>query len=480
MLKIFQRKKIDFTEGPLFWKLVTFMIPIIATSLLQILYDVADKIVVGQFSGDPNALGAIGSTSFISGLIINFMIGVGAGAGVVVAQAYGAKDDKAVSRSTHNAVILGLLLSTVMTVIAFTTAAPLLRLLDTEETLFDSALLYLNIIYSSIFASAIYNIGASILRAIGDSSTSLNIGMISGLINVILNLFFVIVCGMSVAGVAIATVISKYYSAAAVMIVLYRRKGESYAFDPRKMIIHKPTILRMLRLGIPTGLQSACYSLGNMASTAAINSFPGTVYISARSIATDIDHLAHAFASAFLPAALTATGQNYGAKQPKRIRSVLTCTLIQATIVVSIVSGGLLIFLEDIAHLFINSTDPLLAEKVEAVKIWCSVMLPAQVIAALLNSAMGVVRGLGFSVIPLVINLVGTVGLRLVWIYGIFFVFEELHTFNFLVYMYPVSNGLTMLAATVLCLIATHQLKKKLMKEAQGGEPENEKQPAEA
>lgn len=459
------KRKINFTEGPLFTKLLIFMLPIVATSLLQILYDVADKVVVGQFSGDPNALGAIGSTSFISGLIINFMIGVGAGAGVLVAQAFGAKDNEALSRSTHNAFILGAYLSLVMTVIAYLTASPLLKLLDTDAELFDSALLYLNLIYSSIFASAIYNIGSAVLRAIGDSSTSLRIGIVSGLINVLLNLFFVIVCGMSVTGVAIATVISKYYSAISIVLNLYQRKGESYAFDPKKLIPHKPTLLRMLRLGIPTGLQSACYSLGNMASTAAINSFPGTVYISARSIATDIDHIAHAFVSAFLPATLNATGQNMGAKQPKRIKRILVFSLAQAIVVVSIVSGVMLLFLNNISAMFVSASDPLYAEKLAAVAEWCSVMLPAQIIAAVLNVSIGVVRGLGYSVIPLVINLVGTVGLRLAWIYGLFFAFEELHTFFFLVLMYPVSNGTTALAALVLCVIAIARLGKKLSKE---------------
>ena len=465
MLNIFKRKKVDFTEGPLFTKLLVFMLPIVATSLLQILYDVADKVVVGQFSGDPNALGAIGSTSFISGLLINFMIGVGAGAGVVVAQAFGAKDNEGISRSTHNAFILGASLSIIMTAVAYITATPLLKLLDTDADLFDSALLYLNILYSSILATAIYNIGSAVLRAVGDSSTSLKIGMVSGLINVVLNLFFVIVCGMSVAGVAIATVISKYYSAAAVIFSLSRRKGESYAFDPRKLIAHKPTLLRMLRLGIPTGLQSACYSLGNMASTAAINSFPGTVYISARSIATDIDHIAHAFVSAFLPATLNASGQNMGAKQPKRVKRILAFSLAQAVVVTSIVSGVMLLFLDNISAMFVSASDPLYAEKLEAVSTWCSIMLPAQIIAAVLNVSIGCVRGLGYSVIPLVINLVGTIGIRLAWIYGLFFAFEELHTFRFLALMYPISNGTTALAGLVLAIIAIARINKNLARE---------------
>ena len=480
MVNILKRKKIDFTDGPLFWNLLSFMIPIVLTSLLQVLYDTADKIVVGQFSGDPNALGAIGSTTFISGLIINFMIGVGAGAGVLVAQAYGAKNESGVSRATHNAFILGAGLAVVMTVIAYSTAAPILRLLDTKEEVFDSALLYINIIYSSILASAIYNIGASVLRAIGDSSTSLTIGMISGLINVVLNVFFVVVCGMSVEGVAIATVISKYYSAATVVIHLYKKKGESYAFDPKKLIAHKPTILRMLRLGIPTGLQSACFSLANLASVAALNSFDGTIYISARSIATDIDHFTSVIAGAFLPAALNATGQNAGAKRPDRIKKIFLYSIIQATVIVGVISNLFKIFAGELSLLFIEANDPFITEKITAVKVWCERLLTLQFLLGVLNAATGVIRGLGYSVLPLIFNLIGTVGSRLAWVYLVFFNLETrtLEDFRTLSAMYPISWGVTAVLIGSLCIVAFMRLEKEIkqnadtQKESDGDLPE--------
>jgi Na+-driven multidrug efflux pump len=206
-----------------------------------------------------------------------------------------------------------------------------------------------------------------------------------------------------------------------------------------------------------------------MASTAAINSFPGTVYISARSIATDIDHIAHAFVSAFLPATLNASGQNMGAKQPKRVKRILAFSLAQAVVVVSIVSGLMLLFLDNISAMFVSASYPLYAEKLEAVSTWCSIMLPAQIIAAILNVSIGCVRGLGYSVIPLVINLVGTIGIRLAWIYGLFFAFEELHTFRFLALMYPISNGTTALAGLILAIIAIMRLNKKLALEEETG-----------
>ena len=450
------RRKIDFTEGPLFWRLIQFMIPIILTNMLQVLYDTADKIVVGQFSGDPNALGAIGSTTFISSLVLNFLIGIGAGAGVVVAQAFGSKKDEDVSRAAHNAFILSFGMAIVLTVIAYSTAAPMLRLLDTKEEVFDSALLYINIIYSGIFATSIYNIGASILRAIGDSTTSLNIGMISGLINVVLNVFFVVVCDMSVAGVAIATVIAKYCSALSVIVHLWRKKGESYAFSPRKLIPHKKTILRMLRLGIPTGLQSSCYSIANLASTAAINSFDGTVYISARSIATDIDHITSTIAAAFLPASLNAAAQNAGAKRPDRIKKILLYSCLQAAVIIGILSNILRIFAGEVSLIFIEANDPFLAEKVTAVKTWCGHLLTFQLVLATLNAATGVIRGLGYSLLPLIFNLIGTVGTRLAWIYLVFYKIETrtLEDFRTLSTMYPLSWAVTAILIGSLCVYA--------------------------
>lgn len=477
------KRKIDFTNGPIFWRLLWFMLPIVATNLLQVLYDTADKIVVGRFSGDHNALAAIGSTTFITNLMINLMIGVGAGASVVVAQAYGARDNKKVERSVHNAFILGLGMAAVMSIIAYSTAAPLLRLLDTKDELFDSALLYARIIYTSILATAIYNIGASVLRAIGDSSTSLRIGMVSGLLNVILNLFFVIVCKMSVEGVAIATVMSKYYSAGAVLWILYRkRRGESYAFNPKKLIPEKAIILRMLRLGVPTGIQSACFSIANLAATKALNSFPSEAFIAARSIGTDIDHITSTIAGAFLPATMTATAQNVGARRPDRIKLVFWYSMIQATVIVGVISNVLRVFAEPIAKLFIEPNDPDLEVKVAAVATWCGVLLTLQMLAGILNAGTGVVRGLGYSFIPLMLNLVGTVGSRLTWIWLVFNRLPErgMAEFKTLAYMYPISWGATALFISILCIVAFVRLERTVNERAAAKEAKAAKLAAEA
>ena len=440
MLKIFQRKKIDFTDGPLFWKLVTFMLPIIATSLLQILYDLADKIVVGQFSGDPNALGAIGSTSFISGLIINFLIGVGAGAGVLVAQAYGAKDDDAVSRSTHNAFILALILSTVMSIIAFATASPLLRLLDTDETLFDSALLYLNIIYSSIFASAIYNIGASVLRAIGDSSTSLSIGLISGLINVLLNLFFVIVCQIAVAGVALATTLSQVLSMILTIRCLMKSEGMCH-LELRKLRIYKDKLLQLLRIGIPAGLQGCVFSFSNVIIQSSINSF-GAAVISGNTASASIDGFMFCALDAFNQTTTSSISQNMGARQYKRSEKVVKyCTVL--VIAIGLFLGTMcIIFREPLVGIYAKEADVI---GYGAYRLL--IVSPAFFTAGLMNMMGGVNRGLGYAVLPTVVALIGACAFRIVWIFTLFAAMPTL----FMLYIsYPITWALTA-AAHYVC-----------------------------
>ena len=465
MTAVKKKKKIDFTEGPLFWRLVIFMLPIIANTILQHLYNSADKIVVGQFSGDPNALAAIGSTTFIPGLIINFMVGVTSGAGVLVARAVGAKDKDEISKTSHNALILGASLGLILMTVGLLISDPMLRLLGTNPEVFDNALLYLRLIFLGVVGTGIYNAGGAILRANGDSFTTLRIGIAAGLLNVLLNLFFVIVCGMSVAGVAIATSVAKYFSATCVLIILRRRRTEAYTFSPKKLIPHKSTLLKMMRLGIPTGLQSTCFSITNLASTAAINSFGNTAYVAARTISGDIDSIISAMASALTPAAMNATGQNAGAKKPDRIRKVLFYLMLQGGVTIFVTAQLMKIFAPQLALLFIDASDPNLAEKVNATVEWVTVMLSSYFLAGLLNPALGVIRGLGYSLISLWINIICTCGVRFAWIYLVFYQVPEFHTFPGLALMYPVSWPVAALAAFIVALLVIKHFRRKIAEE---------------
>ena len=219
--------KKNFTEGPLFFRITLFALPIMLTGMLQIFYGMADHIIVGRYSSDPNALAAVGCTGSLTSLIVNLLLGLGGGAGIVVAQCYGAKDDERVSKAVHTSLIFSLIGGIVFSALGLLVSRPVLTLMGTNPEILDSATLYFRIICIGIPANAVYNFGAAILRSTGDSKTPLIILSSTGIVNVLLNLFFVIVCHMSVEGVAIATIASQYLSAVAVIIVLMLKKGES-------------------------------------------------------------------------------------------------------------------------------------------------------------------------------------------------------------------------------------------------------------
>ena len=456
-------KKIDFTDGPLFWRMLTFALPIIATAILQNLYNVADKVVVGQFSGDDGALGAIGSTSFFSSLVVNFLFGMSAGVGVIFSQLKGANDTKRMKRAVSTALILGVITAAVMSVIGYALAEPVLTLLGTKENLFDSALLYVRITFTGLLAIALYNMGAAILRAVGDSKTPLIIGAVSGAINVLLNIFFVCVCGMSVDGVAIATVASQYFSAVAVLILIFKRKGEPYHISKEDITFDGALSLHMLRLGVPNGIQSACYSITSMITSWAVNSFP-EAYVSARSIALDIDHVVSAFVSAFCTVTMTAVGQNYGAKKPDRVKKSFGIGFIQSLVIGLVVSLTMFVFRREVAMLFVSPDNELYHEIINATVEWTGVMLSLYFVQGLLQSVTGTVRGMGYSFSSMLINLIGTCGVRIAWVYLVF-PLEPFHTFPGLALLYPVSWAINGILLTFLAIYAFVKFNKEMQKE---------------
>ena len=451
------KKRIDFTEGPLFWKLIWFAAPIAATGLLQMLYNAADKLVVGQFSGDPNALGAIGCTATLGALIINFMAGIGSGVGVVVAQLYGGKRYDDTSRAVHTSLVLGFALSIALTALGYVTLEPLLRLLGTQDVYMENAVLYLRITYLGITATAIYNFGASILRATGDSRTPLVIGAVSGLVNVVFNLFFVCAFKMSVDGVAIATVISQYFSAAVVIIVLMRRKGECYRFSFGKLTVDKALLLRIIRLGVPTGFQSCCFGITNLVTVSAVNTF-AVHYVTAFSVSSTIDGFLDVISGSFMHSAMNASGQNYGALKPERIKRVFFYSLFQSAAIVFIISFVMRIFRAEFAGLFVESGMQDRELVIAAVVEWTGIMLATYFLQGVMNSVFGTVRGLGYSLLPLAFNLIGTCFTRIFYVYVIF-PLEPFNTFSGLALLYPVSWTAASLILSVIVPLAFKKIK---------------------
>ena len=468
MTRAANKKKIDFTAGPLFWRLILFALPIMATGVLQMLYNAADKFVVGQFSADETALGAIGCTATLGAFIINFMAGIGAGTGVVVAQLFGAKREKETSRAVHTAMVLAFVLSLVLTGVGYLSLEPMLKLLGTQDKFMPGATLYLSITYIGIVATAIYNFGSSILRAVGDSKTPLTVGMISGLVNVALNILFVCGFKMSVDGVAIATVVSQYFSAAAVIVVLMRRRGESYQFSFRKLGVDRGLLARIIRVGVPTGLQSCCFTITNLITVSAVNSFPPE-YVTAFSVSSNIDGFLDVASGSFMQSAMNATGQNYGACKPRRIKRVFYFSVLQSAMVVFSISMIMMLFRRELAGIFVSEGTEGRVAIINAVVEWTGVMLSTYFMQGVMNAVIGTVRGLGYSLSPLILNIIGTCVVRAAWIFLVF-PLEPFHNFGGLAMLYPVSWTTASLMLLILVVISFKKI--NLMKEYEEQEEE--------
>lgn len=460
--KIKQKK--NFTEGPIFFRITLFALPILLTGILQVCYGMADNIIVGRFSGDSNALAAVGSTGTLNSLILNLVFGCAAGTSVVVAQLYGAGDGKRVERTVHTSIGFSLFLGVLMSAVGLLISRPMLSIMGTKPEILDKAVLYFRIICLGIPATSVYNFGAAVVRSTGDSKRPLMILSVTGVINVILNLFFVIVCHMTVEGVALATIVSQYASAVWVILVLMRRnaEGECYGFSFKKLCFDKTLMKRILRYGIPSGLQSAMFSISNMMLQSAVNTFPTTT-VSANTIAGNIDALTYTAINSFSQAAMTFTGQNYGAGKVDRIKKVLLYSVLQTVIIGVIIGQVELFFGEQIASLYIDPTDPNAPIIVETTMQIITLLLSTYFIAGIMDCLSGAVRGMGYSVLPMLVSLSCVCVARVLWVLFIF-PLEPMHTVRGLLLSYPVTWSIASVIFIVLNIYAYRKIKKEVNK----------------
>ena len=468
------QSKRNLTEGPLFIPMIQFVIPIILTGMLQIFYNMADNIVVGRFSGDELALAAVGSTSSLSNLIVNLLMGIAGGAGVVIAQSYGARDFNKLSRAVHTSVVFSLMGGIAFCIFGLLISGPALELMDTKDELMSRAVLYMRIICLGIPGSAVYNFGAATLRSVGDSKTPLFILSLSGLTNVLLNLIFVIVFKMSVSGVAIATIASQYISAVAVIMVLFKRKGNPYTLNRSMLKIDKDILKQILKLGLPAGFQGTLFSISNIILTAGMNSLP-TTDISGKTIAINIEGLVHTSMNSYLHAAMTFTGQNYGAKKPERIKKSIIYAVIQVT-VIGIVGGQLLnLFSEPLASLYIDVNDPNKEAVLKAAMELMSFMLAVYFMCGIMDTLSGALRGLGYSVIPMIVSIGAICVLRAIWVFCVFPT-EQFHSLIGIYTIYPISWFLGLSSLAIALFILYKKVKRQLTEEALSQAPSEELQ----
>lgn len=416
------RGKKNFTEGPIFFRLLLFTIPIILTGLLQITYNMADNIVVGNFSGDSQALAAVGQTGTYNSFVVNLILGLSTGAGVVVAQAFGANRKEDLSRAIHTSVLLSVIMGVFFLIVGLLVTRPILAFIVKPELL-DKSVLYMTVICFGFPASSVYNFGASALRSLGDSKRPLIILGLSGLINVGLNLIFVIAFHMSIVGVALATIASQYASAIAVIVLLFKSKDDSSRVSFSKLKIDRRSLKRILYCGIPAAVQSSIFSFANMILTRSISTFPVET-VTANTIAGNIDGITYTCMNSFTAAALTFSGQNYGAVKKKRLLKVFIYSVIQVTVIGILIAQLQLLFIDPIASLYMSADtvnkDVVLSETF----VIAESVLTFYFLAGIMNVVSGFLRGLGYSTAPMLTSVLGVVVLRFTWI----FVFFPMHS----------------------------------------------------
>ncbi len=442
--------EVDMTNGSLFKKILIFSLPLMATGVLQLLFNAADMVVVGQFVSE-TALAAVGSTGSLAGLIVNFFIGLSAGAGVVMSKHYGSKDSESADRLLHTAMPISLISGIVVMIFGLIFSRELLILMNTEGECLELATQYLVIYFIGAPFNLVYNFGASMLRATGDTVRPLLYLTLAGVINIMVNLVAVLVLNQGVRGVAYATIVSQLVSAILVVLALRKNKG-FIKLSLRKIKIYKQSTLDIIRLGVPSGVQSSLFAISNMIIQATINDF-GEIAMAGTAAARQLESFLYVALNAVANGAVTAVGQNYGAKNYKRIRKSIYDCLILVTVTGLI--GGLAMFLfnEELIRLY-TKTPEATAIGVERLNFFICVY----VLCGIMDVVNCSMRGMGFSFTPMAIVLIGTCVMRVGWVYVVFPLSPTLLN----VYVsYPVSWILTALVGFVVLLFMIKKREKR-------------------
>ncbi len=443
---------IDMTTGAILPKILKFTLPLMLSSVLQLLFNAADIIVVGNFASD-NSLAAVGSTSALVNLMTNLFLGLSTGANVLSAHYMGAGDDERVSKTVHTSILLSIISGLIMTVVGVLFADKLLRLMDTPDEVIDLSALYLRIYFAGMVAMMIYNFGSSLLRSKGDTKRPLYYLAFSGVVNVVLNLIFVIIFKMDVAGVALATVISQCISALLVIRCLMK-ETDGFRLILKKLGIDRQIMLKILRIGIPAGFQGVVFSLSNVVIQSSINGF-GSVVMAANSAAASIEGFVWVSMNAFSQAAISFVSQNIGAGKYSRINKI-AFTACACAAVAGLVFGNLAyIFGEPLLGIY-DPRPEIIPSGLTRMSLVCGLYF----LCGLMDCCTGAIRGMGFAVAPTIVSLLGACGLRLLWI-GTIFQIPEYHTEFMLFLSYPLSWGITFIVHLICFIIMRRKFPKE-------------------
>lgn len=420
--------EMDMCHGPLLGKLIRFSIPLVLSGILQLLFNAADIIVVGRFAGS-QSLAAVGSTSSLINLLVNLFLGLSVGANVLVGRYYGAKDEKHLQRTIHTSILLSLISGVILAVLGILIVRPLLELMGTPDDVLGLAVLYMRIYFLGMPVLLLYNFASAILRAVGDTKRPLFYLSAAGCLNIVLNLFFVIVFHMDVAGVALATVISECLSAILLFRCLTKMEGGCRLY-PKKLRIHREELIRILQVGLPAGIQSSIFSVSNVLIQASVNSF-GTIAIAGNAASSNLENFIYIAMNAIYQTALSFTSQNYGGGQHQRIGQILRrCWAL--VVGIGVILGGLVwLFGRPLLGIYTTESDV-----VDYGMIRLGIITRTYFLCGLMDVTVGSLRGLGYSVMPTIVSLIGACGLRIVWVYTLFAMHRSL---QMLYISYPVS-----------------------------------------
>ncbi len=455
-----KKYEMDMCSGSILKKMLMFTLPLMLSSILQLLFNAADIVVVGRFAGD-NSLAAVGSTTALINLLTNLFVGLSIGANVTAARNYGGKREDALSRTVHTAVTISIISGVILTVIGVVGTKEMLRLMSTPDEIIDLAADYLRIYFAGITATTIYNFGSALLRAIGDTKRPLYYLLAAGAVNVVLNLLFVIVFKMDVSGVALATIISESLSAFLVIRCLMRETG-AIKLDLKKLRVHKAELISIIRIGLPAGFQGIVFALSNVVIQSSVNLF-GNIVVAGNSAAANIEGFVYMAMNSFYQATLSFMSQNFGAGEYKRLNKILACGELCVVVVGLVLGNAAVLFGNQLLSIYSDSPEVIAAGMVRLHYI-----SKVYFLCGIMDVLVGALRGIGYSVLPMVVSLLGACGLRLLWIATVFRI-PQFHKVEVVYLSYAITWIITA-GVHFLCYVI---VRKKVTKKYEQGTPAN-------
>lgn len=447
--------EIDMLNGPLLGKILVYAVPLMISGMLQLTFNAVDLIIVGQFAGS-NAMAAVGCTASLTNLMVSLFIGISAGVNVLIARFYGANQKEALKEVVHTSVAISIVAGLFLILVGIIASKPILALMGTPDELIDSAAIYMQIYFAGMPFIMLYNFGSAILRGVGDSRRPLYYIAVAGVVNVILNIVFVRFMNMETAGVALGTVLSQMVSVILLIRTLLKTEGP-YKLILSEVKITKDKLILMLRIGLPAGIQSCLFSFSNVLLQSSVNGF-GASAVAGNTAAGNIESFVYTAMNSFYQTALSFVGQNYGANKIRRIKKI-SFICIGLVTVFGAALGYTALFLGNSLLKVYGANAEEISYGLIRLKIVCSTYF----LCGIMDTLVGIMRGMGYAIMPMLVSLTGACLLRVVWVMTVFQAYKEL---NVLYTSYPVTWFVTA-SIHLICLLLVYQKIKKSHSEAE-------------